>query len=146
MHATNLKESNCLMRKIPPPHSSSAREAVSTGWLVRDNTVLASISCAQSRRARRVGLRGTDRVSTPLLLQPCRWVHSFGMKVPLSVLYINHDGEVVKIQELKRNRLPLPVVKACCVLEADTDAPRRWNLQVGDTIEIRFAQDSRVAS
>jgi uncharacterized membrane protein (UPF0127 family) len=68
------------------------------------------------------------------------------MRVPLSVLYINHDGEVVKIQELKRNRLPLPVVQACCVLEADTDAPRRWNLQVGDTIEIRFAQDSRVAS
>ena len=68
------------------------------------------------------------------------------MRVPLSVLYINHDGEVVKIQELKRNRLPLPVVKACCVLEADTDAPRRWNLQVGDTIEIRFAQDSPTAS
>lgn len=146
MHATNLKESNCLMRKIPSHHSSSTREAISTGWLVRDNTVLASISCAQSRRARRIGLRGTDRVSTPLLLQPCKWVHSFGMRVPLSVLYINHDGEVVKIQELKRNRLPLPVVKACCVLEADTDAPRRWNLQVGDTIEIRFAQDSRVAS
>jgi len=108
--------------------------------------VLASISCAQSRRARRVGLRGTDRVSTPLLLQPCRWVHSFGMRVPLAVLYINHGGEVVKIQELKRNRLPLPVVKACCVLEADADAPRRWNLHVGDTVEIRFAQDSRVTS
>ena len=89
------------MKKIPSHHSSSTREAASTGWLVRDNTVLASISCAQSRRARRVGLRGTDRVSTPLLLQPCRWVHSFGMRVPLAVLYINHGGEVVKIQELK---------------------------------------------
>ena len=134
------------MKKNLLLHSSSTREAISNGWLVRDNTVLASISCAESRRARRVGLRGTDNVSTPLLLQPCRWVHSFGMKVPLSVLYINHSGEVVKIQELKRNRLPLPVVKACCVLEADTDAPRRWNLQIGDIVEIRFAQDSRVAS
>lgn len=134
------------MKKNPSLHSSSTREAVSNGWLMRDDKVLASISSAASRRARRVGLRGTDNVSTPLLLQPCRWVHSFGMKVPLSVLYINHSGEVVKIQELKRNRLPLPVVKACCVLEADTDAPRRWNLQVGDIVEIRFAQDSRVAS
>ena len=134
------------MKKNPSLHSSSTREAVSNGWLVRDNTVLASISCAQSRRARRVGLRGTDNVSTPLLLQPCRWVHSFGMKVPLSVLYINQGGQVVKIQELKRNRLPLPVVKACCVLEADTDAPRRWNLQIGDIVEIRYAQDSRVTS
>ena len=133
------------MKKNPSLHSSSTREAVSNGWLVRDNTVLASISCAQSRRARRVGLRGTDNVSTPLLLQPCRWVHSFGMRVPLSVLYINQGGQVVKIQELKRNRLPLPVVKACCVLEADTDAPRRWNLQIGDIVEIRYAQDSRVA-
>ena len=133
------------MKKNPSLHSSSTREAVSNGWLVRDNTVLASISCAQSRRARRVGLRGTDNVSTPLLLQPCRWVHSFGMKVPLSVLYINQGGQVVKIQELKRNRLPLPVVKACCVLESDTDAPRRWNLQIGDIVEIRYAQDSRVA-
>ncbi|MEY5152698.1 MAG: hypothetical protein RLZZ551_1247 [Actinomycetota bacterium] len=68
------------------------------------------------------------------------------MKAPLCVLYINNDGEVVKIQELKRNRLPLPVVKARSVLEADTDAARRWNLQVGDIIEIRFAQDARVAS
>ena len=133
------------MKKNPSLHSSSTREAVSNGWLVRDNTVLASISCAQSRRARRVGLRGTDNVSTPLLLQPCRWVHSFGMKVPLSVLYINQGGQVVKIQELKRNRLPLPVVKACCVLEADTDAPRRWNLQIGDIVEFRYAQDLRVA-
>ena len=134
------------MKKNSSFHSSSTREAVSNGWLVRDNMVLASISCAVSRRARRVGLRGTDNVSTPLLLQPCRWVHSFGMKVPLSVLYINNSGEIVKIQELKRNRLPLPVVTACCVLEADTDAPRRWNLQIGDIVEIRFAQDSRVAS
>ena len=134
------------MKKNPSLHSSSTREAVSNGWLVRDNTVLASISCAQSRRARRVGLRGTDNVSTPLLLQPCRWVHSFGMKVPLSVLYINQGGQVVKIQELKRNRLPLPVVKACCVLEADTDAPRRGNLPIGDLVEIRYAQDSRVTS
>lgn len=68
------------------------------------------------------------------------------MKVPLSVLYINHSGQVIKIQKLKRNRLPLPVIKACCVLEADTDAPRRWNLQVGDIVEIRYAQDSRVPS
>lgn len=134
------------MKKIPSLHSSSSQEAVSNGWLVRDNTVLASISCAQSRKARRIGLRGTEHVSTPLFLRPCRWVHSFGMKVPLSVLYINHSGQVVKIQELKRNRLPLPVVKACCVLEADTDAPRRWNLQIGDIVEIRYAQDSRVTS
>jgi uncharacterized membrane protein (UPF0127 family) len=134
------------MKKIPSHLSPSTREAVSTGWLMRDNTVLASISCAETRKARRIGLRGAEHISTPLFLQPCKWVHTFGMKVPLSVLYINHGGEVVKIQELKRNRLPLPVVKACCVLEADTDAPRRWNLQVGDIVEIRFAQDPRVTS
>jgi hypothetical protein len=134
------------MRKNPSHHSPSSQEALSTGWLMRDDKVLASISSAESRRARRMGLRGIERINTPLFLQPCRWVHTFGMKAPLCVLYINNDGEVVKIQELKRNRLPLPVVKARSVLEADTDAARRWNLQVGDIIEIRFAQDARVAS
>ncbi|MEI8321896.1 MAG: DUF192 domain-containing protein [Actinomycetes bacterium] len=134
------------MRKNSSPQSPSSREALTTGWLMLDDKVLASISSAKSRKARRIGLRGVERINTPLFLQPCRWVHTFGMKTPLSVLYINNGGEVVKIQELKKNRLPLPVVKARCVLEADADAPRRWNLHVGDVVEIRFAQDARVAS
>ena len=53
-------------------------------WLVRDGEVLASVEVAESRRDRRVGLRGRDGVDGVLRIR-ARSVHTVGMRFPIDV-------------------------------------------------------------
>lgn len=108
-------------------------------WLVNDDRVLASADIADDRRARRRGLIGTDHLDGALVLEPCNWVHTFGMRFDLDIAYLNRDGSVVKANRMRRNRLGLPVWGAHTVIEAEAGAFARWGLHVGDVIEVRRA-------
>ena len=57
-------------------------------WLVTDDArVLASCEIADSRTARRTGLLGRDHLEGALVLTPCRWVHTLGMRFPIDVVF-----------------------------------------------------------
>lgn len=106
-------------------------------WLVSEERVLASAEIAQQRRERRRGLLGRDRFEGALILQPCRWVHTVGMRFNLDVAYLDDEGRVVKAVHMQRNRVGIPAWQASTVLEAEAGAFARWGLRVGDIIEIR---------
>jgi uncharacterized membrane protein (UPF0127 family) len=59
------------------------------------------------------------------------------MKIPIEVVYLDKDSQIIKIRTLHPNRLASPVLRATRVLETEIGAFRRWNLQVGDEIEVR---------
>lgn len=71
------------------------------------------------------------------MLRPCRWVHTFGMRFPIDVAYLDRDGTVVKTVHMHRHRLGVPVWRAATVIEASEGAFARWGLRVGDLVEIR---------
>jgi uncharacterized membrane protein (UPF0127 family) len=102
-----------------------------------DARVLASADLAESRRARRRGLLHRDRFEGALVLRPCRWVHTLGMRFPIDVAYVDDDGVVVKTMHMERHRLGVPVWRANVVIEAEAGAFARWGLRVGDVVEIR---------
>lgn len=106
-------------------------------WLVSDARVLASVELADDRGARRRGLLGRDSFEGALVLRPCRWVHTFGLRFPVDVAYVDADGNVLKTMRIERNRLGAPVVGARVVIEAEAGAFGRWGLHVGDVVEIR---------
>jgi uncharacterized membrane protein (UPF0127 family) len=107
-------------------------------WLVNsDAHVLASAEVADARSARRKGLLGRDHLDGALVLRPCRWVHTFGVRFPLDVAYLADDGTVVKTVHMHRHRLGVPVWRARLVIEAEGGAFARWGLRVGDVIEIK---------
>jgi uncharacterized membrane protein (UPF0127 family) len=108
-------------------------------WLVSKGNVLASANLATSRRDRRRGLIGVTDVHTPLVLQPCNWVHSVGMKVDLDVAYVSVDGTVLDTVRLRRMRVAPWNRNAEWVLEAAAGSFERWNLRTGDTLEVRGA-------
>jgi hypothetical protein len=114
-------------------------------WLVSDGRVLASAETARSRAARRRGLLGRDSLEGALVLRPCRWVHTIGMRFGLDIAYLDADGVVVKTVHMHRHRVGVPVFRATAVIEAQQGAFARWGLRVGDTIEIRDADDRTVA-
>ena len=106
-------------------------------WLVCDARVLASAELADTRRARRRGLLGRDRIDGALVIAPGRWIHTIGMRFPIDVAYLDADGVVVKTIQMHRFRMGIPVWRASWVIEASAGAFGRWGLRVGDVIEVR---------
>ena len=107
------------------------------GWLVSDAHVLASAEVAADGRARRRGLLKRDGMEGALVLRPCRWVHTIGMRFPLDVAYVDPDGIVVKAVRMARHRVGFPVPRASWVIEAEAGAFERWGLSIGDVVELR---------
>jgi hypothetical protein len=106
-------------------------------WLVSEARVLASAEVADDRRARRRGLLGRDSLDGALVLSPCSWVHTIGMRFDLDVAHVDADGMVLRTTRMARNRVGRPVPGARTVVEASAGAFERWGLRTGDLIEIR---------
>jgi uncharacterized membrane protein (UPF0127 family) len=106
-------------------------------WLLRDGDVLASLEVAASPAARRKGLLGRDGLDGALLLQPCRSVHTLGMRFPLDVAWCDRDLVVLRTARLARHRLSRPVWRSGAVIEAEAGTFARWDLQVGQQLEVR---------
>jgi uncharacterized protein len=106
-------------------------------WLVTDGRVLASAEVIQGRRDRTRGLLGRDGQEGAMVLSPCRWIHTMGMRFALDVAYLDENGTVLKTVRMNPNRFALPVAKARTVVEAEAGAFARWGLQVGDLVELR---------
>lgn len=71
------------------------------------------------------------------MLDPCRWVHTLGMRFPLDIAFVDADGTVIKTLHMARWRVGVPVLRAHCVIEAEHGAFERWGLRVGDQIDVR---------
>ena len=99
--------------------------------------MLASVEIADARSARRKGLLGRDGFDGALVLRPCRWVHTIGMRFPIDVAFVGDEGVVVKTMQMHQRRVGVPVWRATTVIEAEAGAFARWGLRVGDVVEIR---------
>ena len=106
-------------------------------WLVRDGEVLAAAERPATRRGRAKGLLGRDGVDGVLVLQPCRQVHTFRMRFAIDVAFFDRDGVIRRECTLAPWRVSPLVWRAVGVLEAEAGALDRWELRVGDRIEIK---------
>jgi uncharacterized protein len=106
-------------------------------WLCVDERVLASADVASTRAARRRGLLRHTTYDGALVLPRTRAVHTLGMKFPIDVAYVDRDGVVVELQVMRPWRVGLPRLRARSVIEAEHGSYARWELQVGDRIELR---------
>jgi uncharacterized membrane protein (UPF0127 family) len=106
-------------------------------WLLRDGEVLATLEVAESLPERAKGLLGRDGIDGALLIRPARSVHTIGMRFPIDVAFCDADLEVITTMCLGPFRVCLPRVRARLVVEAEAGAFERWNLRVGDRLEIK---------
>lgn len=111
------------------------------GWLVRDGQVLASLEIARGRVAKTRGLLGRNSIEGAMLIVGARSVHSFAMGFDLDVAFLDADHQIIRTLRLHPNRVTLPVWRARAVLEAEAGAFGRWDLHVGETLEIRGCDD-----
>ena len=111
-------------------------------WLVTDGRVLASANIANDRASRRKGLSGQTQIEGALVIPNCRWVHTFGMRIPIDIAYLDTDGNVIKTVQMSKMRLGAPVWNARTVIEAEKGAFARWGINVGNKIEVRDSDNN----
>ncbi|MFJ1745347.1 DUF192 domain-containing protein [Streptomyces sp. NPDC088116] len=98
------------------------------------------LEIAASYGTRRRGLLGWAGIEGALLITPCNSVHTFRMRFPIDVAYLDRELTVVDVQTLKPGRFPLPRWRARHVLEAEGGAMARWGLRPG--VRVIIHQDA----
>jgi uncharacterized membrane protein (UPF0127 family) len=106
-------------------------------WLVRDGEVLATAEVARTRRERTRGLLGRDGFTGALVFRKCRQVHTVGMRFAIDVAFCDAEGVVIRTSTLRPWRLSALVWRSAFVIEAEAGAFERWNLRVGDKVEVK---------
>lgn len=104
-----------------------------------DSGTTVPLEISASYRARTKGLLGRDSVDGAMLLSPASGVHTFGMRIPIDVAYLDRRLTVIAVRTMRPGRLGLPRLRARHVLEAEAGVMARWGLRAGVRVEI--AQD-----
>ncbi|NJP50910.1 DUF192 domain-containing protein [Streptomyces sp. SBST2-5] len=94
------------------------------------------LEIASSYRARTKGLLGRDAVEGALLLTPANSVHTFRMRIPIDVAYLDRRLRVIAVRTMRPGRLGLPRLRARHVLEAEAGAMAGWGLAPGAEVEV----------
>jgi uncharacterized membrane protein (UPF0127 family) len=96
------------------------------------------VEVAMSRRARRRGLLGRQRIDgdAAMMLVPCAAVHTAFMRFPIDVVFINRDGRVVHIaSRLQPWRVAMSPA-AHAVIELAAGTLDRRDVRVGDRLRL----------
>jgi uncharacterized membrane protein (UPF0127 family) len=86
------------------------------------------------------GLLGKNelRVGESLWIKPCMSIHTFFMKFPIDLIFLNKQNVVIAtIENLQPNRLTRLYPKAASVLELPAGTIEATSTVVGDVIEIK---------
>jgi uncharacterized protein len=94
------------------------------------------ITLAASLPARMKGLLGKDKLDTGkgLLIRPCNSIHTFFMKFPIDVVFLDKENRIVAlVRALLPNRMTRIYLKSVSVLELPADTLSEGVI-VGDEI------------
>ncbi|MEU8030982.1 DUF192 domain-containing protein [Streptomyces sp. NPDC049099] len=94
------------------------------------------LEIAASYRARTRGLLGRDSIAGAMLLSPAGGVHTFGMRIPIDVAYLDRQLTVLAVRTMQPGRLGRPRLRARHVLEAEAGAMAGWGLQRGVRVTV----------
>ncbi|MFJ9740364.1 DUF192 domain-containing protein [Streptomyces sp. NPDC101166] len=98
--------------------------------------VTVPLEIASSYRARTRGLLGRTSLDGALLLSPANSVHTFRMRIPIDVAYLDRRLNVLTVRTMPPGRLGLPRLRARHVLEAEAGAMAGWGVRAGARVEV----------
>ncbi len=107
--------------------------------LANNRTLAEKLECADTVLARMRGLLGKDSMEpdTGLLIKPCKGVHTFRMKFPIDVIFLDKENVVLSIaKRLPPNRLTRIYFRASSVLELPAGKIEDASTNIGDKIDI----------
>lgn len=108
-----------------------------TARLIADGRDVAVVRLARTVNERRRGLLGTDAPSGALWIEPCKQVHTFGMRYAIDVAYVARDGHVLATRTLAPWRVGPFRPRARSVIEVHAGAFEQWNLRPGSRVQLQ---------
>lgn len=105
--------------------------------LTRHTVLASSAELADSGARRRKGLLGRDRLAPGegLWIVPCEAVHTFGMRFPIDLVYLDRNHRIRKLRSNVRPWRLSACFRAHSVLELASGAIRETQTQPGDRLE-----------
>ncbi|MEU6176891.1 DUF192 domain-containing protein [Streptomyces coeruleorubidus] len=100
------------------------------------SAVRVPLEVATSYRARTRGLLGRDSVEGAILLSPANSVHTFRMRMPIDVAYLDRGLRVIAVRTMRPGRLGMPRLRARHVVEAEAGVMVGWGVQEGVSVEV----------
>ncbi|MFF9807420.1 DUF192 domain-containing protein [Streptomyces coeruleorubidus] len=94
------------------------------------------LEIATSYKARTKGLLGRDSVEGAILLSPANSVHTFRMRMPIDVAYLDRDLRVITVRTMRPGRLGMPRLGARHVVEAEAGVMPGWGVREGVLVEV----------
>ena len=113
----------------------------------RQAFLASQLCCPDTHGSRFMGLMRTSPEGLGsgrgLWIVPCHGVHTFGMRYPIDLVYLNERYEVVRTYENVRPwRLAVLCLEAATVLELSPHTIFQTGTKVGDKIEIRLGREA----
>ena len=111
----------------------------------RGSTLGSDVRLADTPRARRTGLLAHDKLKTGegLWIYPTQAIHTFGMRFPIDVVFIDRRMRVKRIyQGLAPFRLTTLVWSAQSVLELPSGSLAGTGTSVGDELQFSLRDES----
>jgi uncharacterized membrane protein (UPF0127 family) len=109
---------------------------------LRNNRKLShNVAVADSLLKRLKGLLGRNEMlqGEALLIKPCMSIHTFLMKFPIDVIFLDKRSRVIAaIRNLQPNRLTALYLRATSALELPAGILDATDTKVGDEIEIEI--------
>jgi uncharacterized membrane protein (UPF0127 family) len=134
--AENLRK---LFAAAPPPDPSRRMQAAN---LTRGTTLASSLEVADTGPARNKGLLNRDRLAPGggLWILPCQSVHTFFMRFPIDLVYLDARKRVKKVRSAVG-----PGRISCCltaqsVIELPAGTIQQSQTQRGDTLAIEMVE------
>ncbi|MEU0385989.1 DUF192 domain-containing protein [Streptomyces chartreusis] len=94
------------------------------------------LEIATSYGARTRGLLGRDAVEGAILLSPANSVHTFRMRMPIDVAYLDRHLRVIAVRTMRPGRLGMPRLRARHVVEAEAGMMREFGVREGAWVEV----------
>lgn len=94
------------------------------------------LELAVTNRQRRRGLLGRSGIDGAIWFEPCRQVHTFRMRFPIDVAYVDRAGRVVLTRTLPRGRIGPLSLRTRSIIEAEAGAFWRWGLAEGSRVQV----------
>jgi hypothetical protein len=117
----------------------------------RQTFVATEVRLADTHWSRLLGLMGTRAATFKfghgLWIIPCHGVHTWAMRFPIDVVYLNADNVVIHLEEnLKPWRFAPVRMDAATVLEVPWHTIWNSGTEIGDQIEVSFEGAKKVVA
>lgn len=126
-----------ILDRFRRPRPTKVSERLQLSNLTRKTVLAASVEVADHGAARSKGLLGRNSLPAGegLWIVPCEAVHTFGMRFPIDLVYIDRNKRVKKVRSAVRAWRISGCLSAHSVIELPSGTVRATRTGPGDMLE-----------